>query len=607
MTFIQNNIQKFLERYPQEKELASLLSSLPPNPQKVLNPSAHLSLDAELKKSRMLIFLGLGDALCFKRLFPILKDQNFIFVIFERSLEVLAKLWSEGDWTEFLEHPRTFWFLGKKTSYTREFQEAFSNISLVNSIGACTFVKLPDEALESNLYDQLLDLFIEAGSQQIQNVAAFPEDAYRGMMNYVRNTSKIASIPRLEEFKDYYRGMSGIVVSAGPSLKFCLPLLKKLQKHALVVCVDAVYKLLLSQGIIPHFVTSMERAATCEFFEGTPLQSQSCLITLPLLQPESLEAFQGPQVFLPSVGNGHEFFYPEHKGNDIGRSSATLAYAALALLGCDSIYLMGQDLAFDRFSEASHVSGVWNLVREEGECIHQKLKQEKIENNPNWIEGNNGQPILSRDCWKSFKEDFVRLGQKYSCKTFNIIPRDYGAKIPGVSQIEPEEALLHFDLSQDAWAKDIVPLLQIPLEQKKKKEAETTETMQRAISFFDETFVPTILEMNQALSLYYQYNFPMVNGEELEKKYESLFNELEKAENLLLKKDSLVVNGLMLPFFQYLMPVMCIEISKVRNEPIPYVEKVQQIVNKLFGHYKDLLYWGMRVNDLLKRRLSGNI
>ncbi len=596
--YLESNLHAFIKRYPEDFDLPSKVKNEVHYSNAKLAPTHHLIIEEKISKSRMMIFLGMGDAVFFKKMFAALKKQNFVFVLFERSTEVIKKLWSETDWREIIEHPRVFVFFGKKDSYTHAFEKEFTNSNLQAALGAYTFVKCHHLESESKTYDKMMEDFINAGSRGINRGAVFPEDTYIGIVNYFKNIDSLVSIPRLEEFRDLYKDLPGVVVSAGPSLKYSLAYLEKIKNSAVIVCVDAVYKLLISKNIIPHFVTCLERSGTQSFFENMTPQSETCLISTPVVQPETHAFFKGPQCFLPSFAHGHEFFYPNTKGNDLGASSATMAFVALNILGCKPIYLFGQDLAFDRYSDDSHVDGVWDDVREHGKNIHLNLKKESNNRNTNWVEGNDTKPILTQDCWVQFKEDFVRISQNRNSVIHNVIPVHYGAKIPGSVQVEPNQILEHFSKPEEVIRKQILFSGDAV-----KRKTEFLEAMRRAVVYFDEMLIPTVLELHQYLSEFYNYNPPLLDTAKLNKQYEECFSKLAHQENEIFQKDLFVVNGLLAPLFVYYIPKMNIDISKIQNEEIAFADRINKMVFVFFDHYKELLYWSLRLSDLLKKNL----
>jgi hypothetical protein len=68
-----------------------------------------------------------------------------------------------------------------------------------------------------------------------------------------------------------FSGYPGIIISAGPSLRRNVDLLKGLRDRALLVCVDTAYKVCSRRGIIPHIVMTLDaRRQRQAFFRRFP-------------------------------------------------------------------------------------------------------------------------------------------------------------------------------------------------------------------------------------------------------------------------------------------------------------------------------------------------
>src|SRR5690606_5350222 len=87
----------------------------------------------------------------------------------------------------------------------------------------------------------------------------FREDSLMGFRNVIENLAFIEQTPGIDRLQNQFRNIPAIVIATGPSLTKSLPLLKELQNKALLLSVDASFKILLENGIVPHFVASLER------------------------------------------------------------------------------------------------------------------------------------------------------------------------------------------------------------------------------------------------------------------------------------------------------------------------------------------------------------
>ena len=128
----------------------------------------------------------------------------------------------------------------------------------------------------------------------------------------------------------------------------------------------------------------------------------------------------------------------------VGPSASTMAFSCLDILGCDPIFLVGQDCAFDRASGRSHALGAAEFIQEVGvqkrEEVEEQLKKNHSEN---LVMGNDGTPILS---WEPYRvtaqaiENMIVERKKLGKTCINVIPASYGMRLAEAQHREPSEA-----------------------------------------------------------------------------------------------------------------------------------------------------------------------
>jgi hypothetical protein len=162
------------------------------------------------------------------------------------------------------------------------------------------------------------------------------------------------------------------LAAAGPSLERNLENLKLLQRNVLITCVNSAYPILRAHGIQPHIVFTMDhQERNWRSFEGDRDKPSAFLIADPRIHPQIVSHFM-PHVFFAtwrttteSLGDPQpldQIPVPEMSGNALylwlqeltgpkgdvygPGSVAVVGYHILARMGCESIILLGQDLAF---------------------------------------------------------------------------------------------------------------------------------------------------------------------------------------------------------------------------------------------------------------------
>lgn len=167
--------------------------------------------------------------------------------------------------------------------------------------------------------------------------------------NIANNLPTYLATPPIDVLRDRFKGLPGIVIAAGPSLRRHIDQLAALQDRAVLVSVQTTFKMLLDCGITPHFVTSLDyHEMSRRFFEGIPDGCRTHLVAEPKATWHVADTYRGPISMLDSP------FARLCVGDPLAaraglKAGATVAHLALYLavhLGCDPIVLVGQDLAY---------------------------------------------------------------------------------------------------------------------------------------------------------------------------------------------------------------------------------------------------------------------
>ncbi|MCP5464793.1 MAG: DUF115 domain-containing protein [Deltaproteobacteria bacterium] len=260
------------------------------------------------------------------------------------------------------------------------------------------------------------------------------EDNIRGLINLSENLDQLSSCADLSQFAGVYQGMAGVILSAGPSLNEHLSFLSKLKGKVVTACTDGALQAVLKSGLEPDFVVSMERVEeTAALYSNLPSSFTAPLFCQPVIQPNLFREYKNKKVLCVRDATFGSWLNDKSLRLFLGSTVASMAYQILCTMGCSQIFLLGQDLAYDRDeSGASHVQGIDQKVKEATMAI--KESRHFCE-----LEGNDGSPIASNQFWKKFKEDLQYLIQSHSVATFNVISASKGAQILGAHRLEPQD------------------------------------------------------------------------------------------------------------------------------------------------------------------------
>lgn len=252
-------------------------------------------------------------------------------------------------------------------------------------------------------------------------------------MNTIRNLNTFLSSKSLENLYDRMpKGLTAIVVAAGPSLDKNVEQLKKAKGRCLIIAVDSALRVLLRHGIRPDLCMSIDGKKMARHF-SEPDAKKVPLVSQLLANFEIVSAHEGPVFFVSDLNHHIQHFLIE---KDIflpvlatGGSVANDAFSLANALGIRTIILVGQDLAYtdSRTHSEESVRG----------AFHTDISSLK---NNIWMEGIDGNQILSStefDLYKRWFENQIATQPEMRV----IDATEGGAKIEGSIMETLEDAI----------------------------------------------------------------------------------------------------------------------------------------------------------------------
>ncbi len=408
-------------------------------------------------KTAIIAGFGLGSWLqfLFKSQAAFRNVQKWIVV--EPSLERFLFSLQQTDFTGLLTNPQIEWQIGLTSQqfFEKDFHYLSSTENLSIGRPYAIFHQPIINAMHHNYFETWKRQW-DACLELAKNTHSFFEDGYEGYKNTIRNRNWIAKTPGINLLKTRFSGLPAIVISTGPSLKKSLPLLKKLQNKALLLSADASLKILLKENIYPHFVFCLERdEGSKPFLEGIPSeQCRSHLITFPLVPQSVISAYKGPHWTLYRNYEYYRYFEAAAPRGIIkcGPSVAHMAMNSAAIMGCSSIYLVGQDLSFDPDTLASHPEGIaYEEWGQKNSLEDLRKKLEKTNDQLLYVPGNLQPQVPTSGTYEIFRQVFLDNLNLFSTPVINCT--EGGAQIPGIPWKSLAQATRDFK-EHDFW-KDI--------------------------------------------------------------------------------------------------------------------------------------------------------
>jgi len=382
----------------------------------------------------IVVFMGLGLGYHLDRYFKLLGEKvgTREIVVFEKDIELFRLTLKMGNFVQVFAQPNIHFFVGEspEETYVKLKTEILSKSNIRIALKSLKVIPLPANiALDEQYYKDVF-LTLRNATRQIMILTGNDSlDSFVGLENIFKNLNHIFAKPGINTLYDKFRGRPAVLVAAGPSLNKNMHLLKGLEDKALIISCDASFIPVMKKGIRPHFVTSLERTPGVGlFYTGIESFSGIYFIALPILMPETIDAFKGRK-FIAYRGYSHFDWLEEEKGTlNVGISVANLAFQILVGFGCDPIILIGQDLAYAEDGD-THVKG--DIFGSRSEGLH---KRPYIE-----LEGNDGKPVKSEKLWEIMKYTYEEDIAAYNGTCINAT--EGGAKILGAEVMPFKNAI----------------------------------------------------------------------------------------------------------------------------------------------------------------------
>lgn len=402
--------------------------------------------DTQFVYPKLVVCYGVGLGYHLRTLFSKHLTNTEHVLLVERSLPIFRRALELFDWRSIIEDTRVSFLVGVEeeqqlSDFFVDYYKVFHRLWVVRTV-----TNVFDHAMlqrDGPYYERVA----VRARNTIDDVNGFiycsSEDSYRGFMNIVRNLPASADVPSFSALEGKFSGLPGIAVSTGPSLEQSIPWLREVQDRAVLCCSDSALRILLKNGIRPHLVGCAERVPETRLLvENILYQPDVWWVTTPIIWPETYQHLPGPKMHLMRPLGQLGWFYPEEQLVSTGASVSHLLLVMLQRMGCSDIMLVGQDLAYDRHSTRTHAEGIPDLLFKLGQSQRTDSLQQVDKGEPGrcLVEGNNGEPILTMEWYDIFRKTFGRFIRQGNMPVYNVIPCDYGAKIPHAIWMDPREA-----------------------------------------------------------------------------------------------------------------------------------------------------------------------
>jgi hypothetical protein len=359
-----------------------------------------------------------------------------------------------------------------------ELPQFFENFDITTFRGIAHFIHKPSVTIDPDFYHELETSIKQYLNSKLSDTMTRFEFEQTWLNNIFTNSSHLTSAIPVSAFFQSFTSIPGIIVSAGPSLRKNISQLKDAKEKALIVAVDTALKPLLTAGIEPHFVITLDaQKHSLKHFSGANTCS-TLLIADMVSYPPILRDFYGRRVlsstakyYTGSNGETNREVTPgmkwfEEQGVNTGDlqsggSVATTAFDFLLNTGCNPIIFMGQDLAYtgrEIHCSGTHHNDSWLPITsriKNLDTINQGVvRKRKIKYIPAW----GGGTVIADFVFDLYRQWFEEGIAKITPRVINA--SEGGGSIAGVEEVPLQRLLSEMPPLTPTPEEIIIDLLQ---------------------------------------------------------------------------------------------------------------------------------------------------
>lgn len=313
-----------------------------------------LSKNDIVKDHQVYILFGTSNYNCVRKLMEKI-NRNNIMLIYEPDKDIFFEVIKFVDISDVLKKDNILLVVdGVNKSLFIEFMEC---VIVYATVKLLKILCMPNYDI---LYKEIYNNIIEAAKNRIKKVMmdrntvlisrkGLIENTLYGISD-MKNEYSVNQLVDICKEKCNYKDVPAIIVSAGPSLNKNIDILKKAEKRSVIITVDTAVKTVLSHGITPDLIVSID-------WEKPPvLFMNSKFFNIPMVvfdcsNKKISEIHKGKRFYFSYDGSCLYDMFKKVKdasmiGLATGGSVANNAFSLAVELGFENIILIGQDLAY---------------------------------------------------------------------------------------------------------------------------------------------------------------------------------------------------------------------------------------------------------------------
>lgn len=247
--------------------------------------------------------------------------------------------------------------------------------------------------------------------------------------SFFKNIKVMAKSTPVDRFKDKFKDKPVIIVSAGPSLKKNVHLLKDAQDKFIILTGGRNLKSLLDIGVIPDFVCVIDADEKTFKLMEPVLDSSVPLVFYEGANVDLIQNYKGNKAFFAGFDFTNDFFHEDFSILNLGGSVAHTCFGLSVILGCSTVIFIGQDFAF-----------TGDKIHAEMATIDEEENSLKDSKDYFLVDDINGGKVYTDLAFDLFRKRMEKLITQYPNRTY-INATEGGANIKGTEIMTLQSAI----------------------------------------------------------------------------------------------------------------------------------------------------------------------
>ncbi len=379
-----------------KNEVGTILAHSIYNPQR---EAEKMIENLDFSRHTLVLVFGLGLGYHIEKILERATTQSRIIII-EPDKKVYESFMRNKDMKKIFEDNRVLLVIGIKTDDIQSVLAGFSSAYIFNLGHNIQYVALNYYNLFYNNISDIINKISNIIKYSWKGLGNCHTDHNIGVIQTILNMEDIIENIEVGQLKNAYEGKTAIIVSAGPSLNKNIHHLKKAKGKALIIAVDAALDRLLTNGIVPDIVASLERIAIYNVILSkmkNTLPKEVVLLAPTLTQVDVVKFFKkNNKIFFFQQGVGTQVHFAKILNAETmwnGTAAALTALSFTKMIGIKTVAFTGQDLAYSENGDI-YCEGISEVVSDKEE------KRRSVDGYTVTVKDYEGRDIPSNVLWR---------------------------------------------------------------------------------------------------------------------------------------------------------------------------------------------------------------